>query len=54
MCQQGSAEIGHGLRAEKEALHQKYEAFQRGEIEISDEELKGMAVRMFMIKDALR
>lgn len=53
MCQQGSDEIYHTLRVEKEELHQQWEAYERGEIELTDEDLKTMAVRMMMIRDAL-
>lgn len=52
MCQQGQAEIASCLAEEKEAIYQKYEAYERGEIELSDEELQAMAVRMLMIRDA--
>lgn len=51
MCQQGEAEIAYCMASEKEAIYQRYEAFERGEIELSDKELQSMAVRMIMLRD---
>lgn len=51
MCQQGEAEIEYCMAAEKEAIYQRYEAYERGEIELTDDELQDMAVRMLMLKD---
>lgn len=52
MCQQGQNEITHYIKSEKEKIYQTYEAYQRGEVTLSDEELKDMAVRMMMLRDA--
>lgn len=52
MCQQGSAEIAYCLAQEKEQIYQRFESFEKGEIELTDDELKDMAVRMLMIRDA--
>ena len=51
MCQQGEAEIAYCMESEKEEIYQRFEAYERGEIELSDEELKNMAVRMLMLRD---
>lgn len=51
MCQQGEAEIAYCMATEKEAIYQRYEAFERGEINLTDDDLRDMAVRMLMLRD---
>ena len=52
MCQQGSAEIAYCLASEKEEIYRRFEAFERGEIHLTDDDLQDMAVRIVMIRDA--
>lgn len=51
MCQQGEAEIAYSMAREKEELYQRYEAFERGEIKLTDDDLQSMAVRMLILRD---
>lgn len=51
MCQQGEAEIAYCMASEKEAIYRRYEAYERGEISLTDDDLKNMAVRMLMLRD---
>ena len=51
MCQQGENEIRYTMASEKEAIYQRFEAFERGEIQLSDDDLQQMAVRMLMLRD---
>jgi hypothetical protein len=51
MCQAYEGEREYVVHREKEQIYQRYEAFERGEIEISDDELRDMAVRMLMLRE---
>ena len=52
MCQAYEAEAAYVGASEKEEIYRRYEAFQRGEIHLSDDDLKDMVVRMLMLRDA--
>ena len=50
MCQQGQAEILDYRRSEIDRLCSLYEAYERGEIELSDEQLQDMVAKMLVLK----
>lgn len=51
MCQAFEAEKAMMIGIEKKDLREKYEAYERGEIELSDDELLSMAARMLMLRE---
>lgn len=52
MCQQYEAEAAFVGASEKEKIYSDYEAYERGEISLTDDQLQDMAVRMLMLLDA--
>jgi len=51
MCQAYEGEREYVVYREREQIYQRYEAFERGEIHLTDEELQDMAVRMLMLRE---
>ena len=50
MCQQGSTEIHLERRAEINQIYAEYNRYKAGLIELSDEQLRDMAVRLMVLK----
>ncbi len=51
MCQQGQAEITVYRSQERDEIRARYKMHKRGEIELSDDDLASMAVRLFMLQE---
>ena len=50
MCQQGSVEVHLERKSEMGSIYKKYEDYEAGKISLTDDELRGMAVRLMVLK----
>lgn len=51
MCQAYEAERNYVVSREKDQIIEKWESYQRGEIDLTDDEIKSMVVRMIMLRE---